>query len=128
MPTKPKPIPSGKDSKMRIGAAKKGLAKPKQTFKQANEELKRRQENSVANRQLEAYEAYRAKILSSGGTGEEANAYARRMSERDKNAGFGYGVPERTAQYREAGSPRPPLTGNLRGYGLARGGKVCKMR
>jgi hypothetical protein len=112
----------------KIGAkGKKANKEPATKSAEALAKLKDRQENSARIRQLEAYSEDRFKILNSGGTGREANAYARSKAEADKAEGFGYGVPESLAQHKERAEGGLKKGGKVRGYGMARGGKPCKM-
>jgi len=122
MPTKPKPTPSGKDPKMGR-AVKKGLTSKrkkvrgerrssptpllsapterkqrKKTFKEANADLKKRQEGLKTRNMVR-------------------DAMGRKLDDPNTRVE----IDGKEAKGLKKG-------GKIRGYGLARGGKVCKMR
>ena len=89
-----------KTSATKKARSKTALERTSPRAAEALRALEKRQDNSSRLRANEDYEANRFKILDGGGTGREAARYAREQAEKDKRAGFGYGLPE-IADFRE---------------------------
>jgi len=118
-------MPAGGKKKTDVKRKKTALERTSPKTAAALEALEAKQDNSSRNRALEDYEANRFKILDGGGTGREAARYAREQAEKDKRAGFGYGLPE-IADFRErqAGLKFKKFKkgGKVRGCGVAQRG------